>query len=611
MKSFLFAPIAVASALILTATPNKALAQSTAGLRTFETKCASCHHSAQNQKAPDASRLRKMTPEAVFAALSKAPHTQMQGLTEDERKTEAAYLGGRKLGVTEIADAKKMPNQCTADPPMGDINAGPMWNGWGVDVATNARFQAAKAAGLSAAQVPNLKVKWAFGFPLAEEAHSQPTVVGGRIFVGSDAGTVYSVDAASGCVYWSFQSEGAMRVAPSVAAVSGLGSTKYAVYFGDQRANMYGLDADNGKLLWKTKIDEHPVAQITGAPTLYEGRLYVPTASAEERAAGLSFTYPCCTFRGSVTALDAKTGKQIWKTYIIPDPPKPTVKSAKGVQHYAPAGGAVWAAPTVDTRHNAIYIGTGDAYTDPAPKNTDAVMALDMSTGKVLWSVSDTEDDAWLSGCGNGGTTNPEGISENCPKPLGPDYDFGSSMILRTLPDGHRVLVAGQKSGMVWAHDPDQNGKLLWKIQLVDKLALGMITFGGAADDQNAYFGLRSGGIAAVSLKTGEKKWFTPLPGQKPGGPWQGQTAALTVVPGVVFSGGWDGILRALSTEDGHQLWEMNTAHEFQTVNGVKANGGTMASAGPTIVGGTVYVGSGYQFGTGTPGNVLLALTPQ
>ena len=613
MKKLVLVPAAVAAVLMLMlmAAPDKALAQSTVGLRLFETKCASCHQSAPDKKAPDVSRLRKMTPEAVYAALSKAPHTQIQGLSDEDKKTVAAHLGGRKIGVTEIADAKKMPNQCTADPPMKDINAGPSWNGWGVDPATNARFQPAKAAGLSAAQVPNLKLKWAFGFPLAEEAHSQPTVVGGRIFVGSDAGTVYSLDAASGCVYWSFQSDGAMRVAPTVASVKGPGATKFAVYIGDQRANMYALDADNGKLLWKTKVDEHPVAQITGAPTLYEGRLYVPMASAEERTGGLSMTYPCCTFRGSVTALDANTGKQIWKTYIIPDPPKPTTKTKNGVQHYGPAGGAVWAAPTIDTRHNALYIGTGDAYTEPTPKNTDAVMALDMTTGKVLWSVQDTENDSWLSGCGNGGTNNPDGISENCPQPLGPDFDFGSSMILRTLPDGHRVLVAGQKSGMVWGHDPDQNGKVLWKVQLVDKLALGMITFGGAADDQNAYFGLRSGGIAAVSLKTGEKKWFTPLPGQKPGGPFQGQTAALTVIPGVVFSGGWDGILRALSTEDGHQIWEVNTAHEFKTVNGVKANGGTMASAGPTIVGGILYVGSGYQFGTGIPGNVLLAFSPQ
>jgi polyvinyl alcohol dehydrogenase (cytochrome) len=270
MKRLMFVPFALASLAMLAATPDKVLAQSTVGLRLFETKCASCHQSAQNKKAPDASRLRKMTPEAVFAALSKAPHTQIQGLSDDDKKAVAAHLGGRKIGVTEIADAKKMPNQCTSDPPMGDISAGPMWNGWGVDPTTNARFQPAKAAGLSAAQVPNLKLKWAFGLPLAEEAHSQPTVVGGRVFAGSDAGTVYSLDAASGCVYWSFQSEGAMRVAPIVSAVKGPGSTKYAVYFGDQRAYMYGLDADTGKMLWKVKIDEHPVAQITGTPTLYE-----------------------------------------------------------------------------------------------------------------------------------------------------------------------------------------------------------------------------------------------------------------------------------------------------------------------------------------------------
>src|ERR1700676_5561670 len=212
-------------------------------------------------------------------------------------------------------------------------------------------------------------------------------------------------------------------------------------------------------------------------------------ASAEERTGGLSVTYPCCTFRGTITALDAKTGKQIWKTYIIPDPPKPTTKTAKGVQHYGPAGGAVWAAPTVDTRHHALYIGTGDAYTEPAGKNTDAVMALDMKTGKILWAIQGTENDAWLSGCGAGA------ISENCPKDpkdLGPDFDFGSSPILRTLPNGKRILVAGQKSGMVWGHDPDREGTVVWKAQLVKKLALGMITFGGAADEQNASFGLRT-----------------------------------------------------------------------------------------------------------------------
>ena len=238
-------------------------------------------------------------------------------------------------------------------------------------------------------------------------------------------------------------------------------------------------------------------------------------------------------------------------------------------------------------------------------------MALDMDRGKVLWSVQDTEDDAWLSGCGGGGADNPDGISENCPKPLGPDYDFGASMILRTLPDGHRVLMAAQKSGMVWAHDPDQQGKLLWKAQLVDKLALGMITFGGAADEENAYFGLRSGGIAAVSLKTGEKKWFTPLPGQHPAPPIRANGGA-DGDPGRGVLGRMGRRFARLSTENGHEIWEINTAHDYKTVNGVKANGGSMASAGPTIVGGTLFVGSGYLFGAaGIAGNTLLAFSAQ
>src|ERR1700688_3943807 len=264
MKRLVLVVIAFGSMAVLAATSDPAFAQSANGVIAFENKCASCHQGAQPQKAPDASLLRKMTPEAVYAALAKAPHTRIQGLSEDDKKMLSASLGGRKIGITEIADAKKMPNRCAADPPMGDIASTPSWNGW-ADPATNARFQPASAAKLSAAQVPKLKLKWAFGLPLAEEAYSQPTIAGGRVFLGSDAGTVYSLDAATRCVYWSFQTDGAMRVAVSIAPVKGPGTTKYAAYFGDQKANMYGLDAESGKMLWKTKIDDHPVAQITGS----------------------------------------------------------------------------------------------------------------------------------------------------------------------------------------------------------------------------------------------------------------------------------------------------------------------------------------------------------
>ncbi len=514
-------------------------------------------------------------------------------------------MGRRRVDIEKLTDAKLMPNQCPGNSPMGDLSAKPLWNGWGNDVS-NARFQPAKAAGISPEQVPNLKLKWAFGFPGAEEVYGQPTVAGGRVFVSVDTGAVYSLDAETGCVYWSYQADAGVRTAISIGPVKGKGAAKYGAYFGDIRANVYMLDAATGKEVWKVKADDHPVAKITGAPMLYEGRLYVPVSSQEERSAGWSTIYPCCTFRGSVVALDAMNGHTIWKTYPVQDAPKPTNKLPNGVQQYGPNGAAIWNTPTIDAKSHVLYIGTGDAYTNPVSPNTDAIMALDLKTGKVVWSVQDTPKDAWLSGCGG------EIKSDNClpPSEIGPDYDFGASPILKTLPNGKRMIVAGQKSGMVWGHDPDRDGTVAWKAQLVKKLALGMITFGGAADDQNAYFGLRTGGIAAVRMDTGEQKWFTaiePAPGPGP----KGETAALTAIPGAVFSGGWDGMLRAFSTDDGHLLWQYNMLRDYETVNHVPAKGGSMAASGPTVAGGMLFVGSGYVFTTGIPGNALLVFAPQ
>jgi polyvinyl alcohol dehydrogenase (cytochrome) len=579
-------------------------AQTTKGAVAFEEHCASCHGNPSAAKpAPDVLSLWKLSAEQLYAAMSKAPHNTLTGVSDADWREVAFYLGRHRVDIAKVTDAKLMPNQCAANAALGDISAKPMWNGWGND-ASNARFQNAKAAGLTPDQVSNLKLKWAFGFPGAEEVYGQPTVVGGRVFLGVDTGAVYSLDAETGCVYWSYQADAGVRTAISVGPQKAKG--KYGVYFGDIRANVYMLDAQTGKEIWKVRVEDHPVAKITGAPILYEDRLYVPVSSQEERSAGWSTIYPCCTFRGSVVALDAATGKTIWKTYPVTDPPKPTAKTANGVQQYGPNGGAVWNTPTIDAKNHALYIGTGDAYTKPVSKNTDAIMALDLKTGKVIWSVQDTEEDAWLSGCGG------EIKSANClpPSEIGPDYDFGASPILRTLPNGHRLLVAGQKSGMVWGHDPDRDGTVVWKTQIVKKLALGMITFGGAADDQNAYFGLRTGAIAAVRMDTGEQKWSVPIAPSPGPGP-KGETAAVTAIPGAVFVGSWDGILRAFSSEDGHQLWEYNTVHDYDTVNKVPAKGGSMAAPGVTVVGGKVYVGSGYVFGAGTPGNALLVFSAE
>ena len=491
-------------------------------------------------------------------------------------------------------------NPCPANTPFDA--AGASWIGWGGDLA-NTRFQDSKDARIAAANVPRLKLKWAFGFPGAKSVYGQPSVAGGRVFVGVDTGAVYSLDVATGCVFWMFQADAGVRSAVTLHRLEA-GSV---AFFGDGKANAYAVDAATGQQIWKVRVDDHASARITGGTKVFEGRVYVPVASGEE-GAGTNRNYACCTFRGSVVALDAATGKQIWKTYTIAEEPKPVGKNSNGVQRFGPAGAGVWNSPTIDPARHALYIGTGDAYTEPAADTTDAIIAMDLNSGKILWSVQDSGKDAWLAGCN--GTAPPE----NCPKELGPDHDFGSPPILKTLPGGRTILVAGQKSGNVWAHDPDKKGAVIWKTALVSNTSEfgGKIVWGGAADDQNAYFGLGPGGIAAVQLRDGERKWFTkpelaPAMAQHPG-----HEGPLTAIPGVVFSGAWDGIVRALSAADGKVIWEYNTLQDYKTINGVAAKGGSMGAAGPVVADGVLFVPSGYVgVRQGIPGNVLLALTVQ
>ena len=575
-----------------------AVAQLPKSAKLFDENCVNCHANVPGSAGPQAGALRRLAPEAIVAKLNN--HGAMSSLATNDKIAIAEYLSGRSFLAPGEGDPAKMSNACKANPEITNITSTPAWNGWGAD-PTNARFQAMKSAGIPANRVPRLKLKWAFGFPGGSSMYGQPTVAAGHVFIGLNSGLVYSIDAEKGCAYWAFQAHSGVRNAISIGEVKGHNGVRFALYFGDVRANVYALDASSGKLLWENHVDDNAVAGITGAPAFYEGRLYVPVASREE-ANGPSALYPCCTFRGSVVALDGNTGKLIWKSYVIQEEPKPTRKNSIGTQMYGPAGGAVWNTPTIDAKNKALYIGTGNNYTEPRAEGTDAVMAMDLATGKHLWSVQDTLNDAWMS-CGA-----PWG-TENCPKNMGPDYDFGASPILRTLPNGKRLLIAGQKSGMIWAHDPDQNGAVVWKSQIPEKLALGEITFGGSADDQYAYFGVSSVGVVAVRLSNGERAWTTPI---KAAGPRLGVGAATSVIPGTVFGGGYDGIVRAISTKDGELVWQFNMMQEFKTVNGVAAKGGSMGSAGPVIAGGTVFVPSGYTFGErGTPGNALLAFSPE
>ncbi len=622
--------------LTISACPVVAAAQSeSAGVAQYFNNCASCHERTDSShQAPPTAILKQMTPEHVFDVLTNGSmRSNAAALSEADNRLIAEWVGGRKMDDQSVGAADKMTNLCSSHPPVRESNAA-AWNGWGADLR-NTRSQTAAAAGLTPAQISRLQLKWAFGFPGATALYSQ-TVYDGRLYVSSNAGYVYSLDAGSGCVHWAFRAQAAVRSSFTIGRLSRT-NARLAVFFGDIRGTAYALDASTGAVIWKTLTDSHPLARITGTPALNDGRVYVPVGSLEEPEAGQA-NYACCTFRGLVAALDAATGKEVWKTYTIPEVAKVVGKNSLGKDMLAPAGADVWTTPTLDVRRRALYITTGNAFSG-TPSTANAVMALNMDTGKVLWTMQALAADVWHNGCvqnvpgrgggrGRGGA--PQGAPaggrgggegrgnayppENCPPQdiLGPDWDFGAPPALARMSDGRDILIAPQKQGLIWAINPD-TGQVLWKQDVAREIdgGRGETLFGGAVDSERAYFGLTSSGHVALDLKTGVELWW--MPATPPAGRQnqRGIVGAVTLIPGALLSGARDGMVRAVSSRTGQLLWEFDTAREFTTVNGVAAKGGSVASGGPIVANGMVFIGSGYPgFQNGQPGNVLLAFAP-
>ena len=430
--------------------------------------------------------------------------------------------------------------------------------------------------------------------------YSQPSVAFGRVFVGNDNGVVYSLDAKTGCVYWAYQADMFGRFAPIAAPISGYPGTRYAIFFVTRSTTAYALDAHTGKLLWKTQV-RTGLNNLSATAAYHDGRLYVPM-SGTETLVGADLNYECCQSRGAVAALDANTGKVLWLTQSVQEPLRQLGENANGKQRWGPAGASVWNTPTVDAKRGLIYVGTGNSFGRIAAATSDSILALRMADGKMMWHHQEFEGDAFMARCQ---ATNP--ADGNCPENLGPDYDFGgSSAILQTV-NGKDILLAAGKGGVAIALDPDNEGKLLWRTQLWEAKApsaSGLVVWGGAADGSRVYYPLQQpgGGLKALDIKTGKVDWNAAINADQ-----RGQAGPASAIPGVVFTGGWDGILRAVDAA-GKVIWSFNAVRDFDTVNGVPAKGGSFGSAGPVIAGGMVFATSGYP-GTlrGTPGNVLLA----
>lgn len=586
------------------------------GETVYQEICASCHDSGGG-RIPAKSALQAMSAKAILTALETGSMRVVGifSMTGPERIAVAEHLSGDTYNPN-WKDA--VANQCDAESwPSASPFEQPHWNGWGPGLV-NARFQPADMARLSAADLGNLELQWAFAFPGETVMESHASVVDGRLFVGSRGAAVYSLDARSGCTHWRFDTDASVKTAVTISDAPIKG--KYLAFFGDIGGAIYAVDAATGELVWKIYGDAHPAARTIGGFQYHEGDLYIPVSSLEEGSAA-DPNYECCTFRASLLKVDAATGLVKWKTYVINEPPKMTGKNASGRAMWGPSGAAIWSTPTLDLKRGLVYVSTGDNYSHPESDMSDSIVALSMENGTVEWFYKGLTGDVFTAACNLPDRT-------NCPKDAGPDHDMGASSMLITLSSGKEVLVAGQKTGVAHVLDPDAQGKLLWQKKIAGGGILGGIEWGMANNGRYAFISKsdtewvnqefisatttidphKGGGIAAIDLQSGEFAWQAPAvscEGRTRCSP--SQSAAVTAIPGAVFSGSVSGVMRAFDENTGEVLWEFDSSRSYDTANGAAGKGGAIDGPGVVVVDGWVYFGSGYSKWGAEGGNVLLA----
>ncbi|MEM1155262.1 MAG: PQQ-binding-like beta-propeller repeat protein [Pseudomonadota bacterium] len=596
--------------LARTATAEEA-ASAPNGEALYDQYCAVCHEG-KVAKAPPLSLLQIMSASSVLRAMTNGiMQEQAMMLNEEQRAAIAEHLTGQQLSTAgEVLPAP----MCSDELATFDFSKPPKVDGWGV-THDNQRHIPEEIAGLNAEDLPALELRWAFAFPDAMRARSQPAIGGGALYVGSQNGTVYAIEQKTGCIRWQFSTVAEVRTGIVLSPWEAGEESKPRVYFGDLVGNVYALDATTGELLWRDRPDDHPSLTLTAAPVLYEGQLFVPMSALEVTAAA-DPTYACCTFRGGVAVYNAETGEQQWIGYAIAEEPKVVGKNAVGTDQLAPSGAPVWNTPAIDPKRGLMYFGTGTNYSSPSNETSDAIIALSLKDGSMVWHQQATPGDAWNMSC-----ETEDRI--NCPEEDGPDYDFGAAVIIATTSEGKDILLAGQKSGAVFGLDPDDNGKVLWRRKLGRGGIQGGVHFGMAVEGDTLYVpmsdfdggarwpGEAKPGMFALNIKTGETLWYTPGATDVCGDReycQPGLSAAAVAIDGAVVAGSMDGRLRAYDSADGEVIWDIDTAIEYDTLNGARGFGGSMGGAsGPIFDDGMLYLNSGYGIYFHMPGNVLLA----
>lgn len=574
----------------------------TRGKQIFLHSCNVCHKDSTAGLAPGVIILSAMTPKSIVASLSDGKmKAQGAALSNYERRAVAEYLTNNTLKNTALNDSAFSSFQLG-----NSINKVINHSGWGNDLKGTG-FRTAQQAGISSGNVSGLKLKWVFAFPDATIVRSKPAVINDWIIVGGQYGELFAINRQTGKIGWRFDASAAIRGA---IFIDQKGSAITA-YFADYSSNVYAVDVRTGKMKWNKRAGFDAQSSVTGSVVIHQGKVIVPISSVEV-AAAYRGDYTCCTSSGGVVALDAANGKTIWQYRVVPKATQTGVKK-NGTPMFGPSGAPVWSSPTIDEKRNRVYIGTGQNYSQPASKGSDAIQALDIKTGKLIWSYQATSGDMYNVACP---------YFDNCPDKNSPDIDFGMAPIIMKDENGRELLVAGQKSGVVHALSPE-NGQPVWKTRVGKGGKLGGIHWGMATDGKTIFAANADNilaldtrdttikgtpGIYAINPGDGQVKWkfATPLCRDKKGC-FPSNSAAPMVSNDIVFAGSTDGVIRAYATADGKLLWEFDTAKVFETVNGIPGKGGSIDGPAPVVANGMLFVNSGYGMFGQAPGNVLLA----
>lgn len=574
--------------------------------------CARCHE--QNvARAPQRFILEQLMPESILEAMRTGPMKEVaRDIAHEDRIAIAEYVTKRKIEPIDAMDSGVM---CQEDALIFDRAAPPSLANWGFDSGST-HYIGADTASLTAEQLSDMTLDWAFAYPAATRARSQPAIAGGALYVGSHSGIVYAMDLESGCVRWKFQASSEVRNAIVVEPwASGDTSANPKVFFGDITGHQYALEAFSGKLLWSKMMDDHPAVTLTAASALLEDTLYVALSSLEEGSA-ISPSYPCCTFRGAIVALDPESGDEKWRRYFI-EPSTERGKNGVGVPSFGPAGVPVWAGLAFDG--DVMLVATGDDYAEPASLRSDAVIAVNRHTGEIIWVHQTRHGDVWNGSC-------EELEKPNCPEESGPDWDYGAGPVVATTKAGRKIVVAGDKGSVVVGIDL-ATGENLWQNKVgrggvVAGINFGIATHNGVVyvpvsdvPDGRSYDTPANPGVFALDAQTGEFIWKAPSKEDmchgRPGC-YPGYSAAITVTDEFVLAGSNDGYLRAFDTKTGDLLWQFDTTQAFTTVDGATAQGGAIGGGqAPLVIGDRIIVNSGYAFAGKMPGNALLVLKPR